>query len=346
VREVPYYNDRYVDPAENVFYISDWKESIENTKPGGADSFSLESGEATLVAKVPWLKTRSFITKTIGWSYADQIAPFRLRRINPLRHPWYPWLTATTVSFDAVGPVGVSGVGTKIDGPFPGAFNQIQKIGKYNTALATVRFTDKPWTFLEDDQATTPAAEAQRNTYFDPVPSIEIISAEGINNIAFANGPAEVINKPVPAPFGTLMAKTTYTLNWMYVPHEYISGSDPLQFRPTRLEACTGRVNSAAFMGFAAMTLLMQPPQYTRFRFPVLTAAGGVTGYFGWNIRIPLQYFNPTLGVPADAATYAGHQTVPRREDLLWYGAKRAVTADKLYPEADFNNIFKHVDAP
>lgn len=337
---MPYFADRFIETAADTYTASDWKEVIENDQPGGGEALSLESGEATIVVNVPWKKVRSFARFVLGWSYADAAAPFRLRRENPQPHPRLAWLTASTVSFNSRGPVGVAGVGTRV----PGVFGSSLPVAKYNHVYATVRFTDRPWFFLADDKATTPALESQRSTYFDPVPSIEIISAEGINNILFANGPA--LNDPIPAPFGTLMSKCTYTLNWMWVPHEYISGADPYVFRPTRLEACTGRVNSDTFLGFPPMTLLMQAPRYTRFKFPILTAAGAASGYYGWNVQIPLQFFDPPMGVPGDAATYRGNQLVPRRVDLLWYGAKRAVGGGKLYSEAAFGDIFKHVGAP
>jgi hypothetical protein len=354
---MPYFADRY---PETEFSKSEWLEVIGDNQPGGGEAFSLENGEASLVVEIPWRRARSFLIYALGWSYCrewknptanERVVDPALYRRNPVRHPRYAWLTAGTVTFNGKGPVGTTGVGTKVSG----AFTSGLPIGEYDKIEATVRFVDRPWSFEDDTNLsgvvlTDAAREARRNTYFDPAPTIEIISAEGLSHLVFAynNGPSGAPRGPgtqkIPAPFGTLMSKCTYVLNWMWVPHEFISGSDPLQFTPTRIEACTGRVNSADFMGFPTGTLLMQAPQYQRFRFPVLDA-GGKRGFFGWNVKIPLQFFDPTrgnqVGVPG-GTTFRGHQLLPWREDLNWYPAVRSL-GGKLYPEADFNNIFVHV---
>lgn len=333
---MPYYDDRHIESASETFTAADWLETIADQQPGPGDSFSLERGESVIVVEIDWRKARSFIRFVLGWSYADQNAPFRMHRENPVPHPRYAWLTADTVTLGGMGPVGVAGVGTRV----AGVFDSSLPIAKYSRVQATVRFVDRPWLFLPDSAATTPTDEALRNTYFDPVPSVEIISAEGINTTKYANGPAT--GALIPAPFGTLMSKCTYTLNWMWVPNEYISGSNPSVFRPTRLEACTGRVNSDTFFDFPPGTLLMQAPQYTRFRFPILSDT--VDGYYGWNVKIPLQFFDPPRGVID--ATYRGHQCIPYRPNLLWYGAVRGDAVSKIYSEASFISMFKHVDAP
>lgn len=335
---MPYSDNVLVESPEDTFTKSDWLEVIGNEQPGGGEAFTLESGEATIQVQIHWGQARSFIRFALGWSYADKESPYLMRRENPVYHPRFPWLTASSVAFSAAAPVGVQGVGTKVDGVFASGL----KVARYDHCTATVRFTDRPWTFLENDFASTPATEGNRNTYFDPVPSVEIISAEGINHIMFANGPGE--GNKIPAPFGTLMSKITYTLNWMWVPQEYLSLDSNDTFIPSNVLSCVGRVNSAEFMGFPAGTLLLQAPAFQRFRFPISTS-GGFYGYFGWNLRLPMQYFDPDRGETI-SATYRGHQCIPRREDLLWYGAKRTVDGGKLYPEADFNNIFKHISAP
>lgn len=346
---MPYYSDQFYEGADATFTINDWKEVIGDQQPGGGDSFSLESGESSLTLQVPWLKARSFIRFCLGWSFCRSATDPKLYRENPVEHPRFPWLTATTVSFQGSSPVGIAGVGTKVAGIYTGSV----PVAKYEHLVATVRFTDKPWTFLDDDVAAT-LGEQYRNTYFDPTPSIEIISAEGINSLKFFYNPGFILGpgtQGVPAPFGTLMAKITQTMNWMYVPNEYISGSDSLTFLPSKIQACVGRVNSADFLGFPANTLLLQAPKYDRCRFPIATAEG-VYGYFGWNIKLPFQYFSPDLGpqtgVPS-GGVFRGHQVLPWRSNLLWYPAVRelsgatAATLQKLYPEADFATIFEHV---
>ena len=59
-------------------------------------------------------------------------------------------------------------------------------------------------TAVTDAASTRLAEEAERYTYFEVQPSVEVISAEGLNNIKFANGPDTDL--AIPAPFGTLSA--------------------------------------------------------------------------------------------------------------------------------------------
>ncbi len=399
---------------------------IGDDQAGGGEAFSLESGEATVVVQMAWGKVRSFLRYALGFSYADAGAPWRLRRENPVFHPRYPWLTATTVTFSAKAPEpNATDDGTFTAGIYPDA----QNVAEYQIVYATVRFTDRPWSFLEDDEmvasgadgATAYLLEPTRNTYFNPAPTVEIISAEGLNNISFANGTPAYPDRTaaIPAPFGTLMSKCNLAFRWMWVPNEYVSGPSPLAFTPKWIEDCTGCVNSADFLGYPAGTLLLQAPSYERFRFPMAVAGGGSnkTGFFGWNITLNMQFFDPnaggdeatvttrgsdtfavltfvnalhgtypnttsvtvdwTAGGTTHSATgtitgstptalaftatsgdalpivgtavtifdnrYRGHQLVPKRSDLFWYGAIRSDGSSKLYPEANFYDIFKHV---
>ncbi len=407
-------------PFETFSLTTDVREMIEITQPGGGEAFSLESGDATSVYLVPWDKQRDFIFKFLGFSYADNKSPWRLHRINPVYHPRFPWLTASTVSFSAIGPLkNDDNTGTYVQGVYPSLAGCI-KVAQYEWVIATVRFVDRPWTFLDDAQVlsagsgTAYAGEPYRNTYFTPSPSVEIISAEGLNNILWANNqfsptsPGNII----PAPFGTLMSKTLLSFRWMWVPNEYVSGPNSLTFTPKWIDSCVGKVNSDTFLGYAPGTLLLQAPTYERFRFPVPTI-DGVYGYFGWNIGLNFQFFDPPRGsqdgtltsgagttagtitlavaftnfsvggtvdvqwaggghregmtvdaylglvvavsggtgnvLPANSTpiavydnAYRGHQLVPYRSNLRWYGAKRQL-AGKLYEEAAMSNIFRHV---
>ncbi len=347
----------------------------------------------------------------LGFSFADIAAPYALHRENPVYHPRFSWLTASTVSFSSIAPEpNDEATGTFVPGAFP---NDSVPVAQYQKIWATVRFTDKPWTFLENEDIDSYVDEPTRNTFYNPSPSVEIISAEGLNNIVWANNPA-LIGEPIPAPFGTLMSKCNLQLRWMWVPNEYISGPDSLTFTPLWINDAVGRVNADEFLGYPPRTLLLQAPQYERFRFPVMTSEG-IFGFFGWNITFPMQFFDPdrdpalgtlttrtddntgvitltsgtaaqygispastinlvwatgsrtgmsvtgvagnvvnldvgsgdalpivTTGITAFDERYRGHQLVPFRNNLLWYGVQR-VDGQSLYPEATFANIFRHV---
>lgn len=408
---MPYADDIYVEQADSVYTAADWRIAVDNEQPGG-EEFSLSSSGATIVVHVSWKKVRSFLRYVLGWSYADRAYPYRLRREMPIYHPRFAWLRASSVQLRGLAPDAMGTSGTSR----PGAYSTALRDAAYKLVEATIRFNDPPWTYLGDDSVPSYSAEPQRYTYFDPVPSVEVISAEGLNNIKFANGPSAGI--AIPAPFGTLMSKTLKTLHWMQVPHEYISGNDVLQFSPANINKVVGRVNSDVFLGHPPGTLLLQAPQYERFRFPIQTA-GGIYNYFGWNIKFPMQFFDPQRGydigtiagnaitlptlptspsgltytylagqpltlctaLAADGApsgtvysttvsslsgttlnvvsggglagsvyvfndAYRGHQLLPRRADLKWYGAVREDGKSKLYPEAAYATIFKHVGNP
>lgn len=402
-----YYEDAHPDYFSTRFTRADWLEAIGNEQVGG-ESVSLEGGQATIAVKIPWAKRLAFARFVHGWSYVSR-GSLMLRRENPVRHPQWPHLVGANVSFQGISPVGVAGVGTKVAGAYPDSMFQ----AKYANCVATVTFTDRPWVFRRDHGGYSPAVEGTRNTYLEPTPTIEVISAEGLNNIKFASGPNS--GAAVPAPFGTLMSKCTYVLNWMWVPHEYISTSDYPVLVAAKINACVGRVNTDTFFGFPPGTLLLQAPSFQPFRFPIVTS-DRTEGFFGWNVRLPIQHFDPPRGgttglllagaalnvgiidvseasIPfietGDTVTLAwaggfrenvtvgakvgnsfvvsggtgtdlpavatlmvvysnrwrGHQLVPRRQDLLWYGAVREDGSSKIYSEAAFANIFANASA-
>ncbi len=330
-----YYENRFIESASDTFTAADWLEVIGNEQHGG-EAFALDSGQSTIAVQIPWRKARSFVTFALGWSYLKKYdgsdATKAIIRQNPVEHPRFPWLTAANVSLQGISPVGVANVGTKV----AGIYSDSLSTAKYNQCIATVQFADRPWKFDNNTGAYSPFIESQRNTHFDLSPSVEIISAEGLSNLTIVHGAAA--GTRVPAPIGTLMSKITYTLNWMWVPHEYISTTGYPLLTPTKILGCVGRVNSDTFFGFAPGTLLLQAPQFQAFRFPVATVNPTDFSYYGWNVRLPIQFFDPTRAV-ADAA-YRGHQTVPIRRDLLWYGAVRENGMSKIFPEAAFADIF------
>jgi hypothetical protein len=338
---MPYYSDRYVFAPDQQFTAADWKEIIGNQQAGG-ETISLDGSQATIQVHVPWQKKQTFAQFCVGWSYVVSSAATKLTRQNPVQHPSFPTMYASSVSFQAESPVGQAGVGTKVSG----LYSTSLKVAKYHSVTATVQFTERPYFILPDAViAVLGGFEGYRNTYFEPVPSIEILSAEGLNNLSFKYNSGGPGTSPIPAPFGTLMSKVTQTLNWMNVPHEYINGSNQYTFLPKKILNCVGRVNSAPFFGFPANTLLLQAPVFVRHRFPTPTA-DGTSGYFGWNIKLPLQYFEPNLGIQSGVPpgeVFAGHQVLPYRKNLLWYPAVREDGTSKIYPEADFKQIFERV---
>lgn len=346
---MPYIDDVFAELDANQFNpATDILEIIGNDQPGGGDAFSLEGGEGTLVYLIDWTKARSFIRSCLGFSYADRDSPYKLHRENPWIHPRFPWLTASTISFSSTAPVSNSVDGVPAGTPnTPAVFTDapIQKTGLYRKCYATVRFKDVPWTFRPDTFVTTYADELDRNVWFEPRSTVEMLSAEGpLGQMKWAEtgtgGPT--IGNPIPAPFGTVVPKVNYTLNWMHVPESYLS-TDNFAFRPTKILDLVGKVNSATFGTFAASTLLMLAPTFQRFRFPVSTF-DGLYPFYGWNIKVPLVFFQPR---PRGATSPSddGYRLLPWAYNLSWYSAKRADSTTYLYQESDLLTMFKHISA-
>jgi hypothetical protein len=332
------------------------------TQPGGGDSFALEGGEATLVYVFDYRKRRSFVRFMLGFSYADAGDPFRLRRENPKSHPSFPWLHATTVHFSGIG-IGTDEESDPVDTPnFPAVFTgeDLKKTTRFDKVYATVRFVHMPWTFRPDAFVTSHRNELERNCYFDPVPQVDLLQAEGGTaqlKWAQGGGAGPVVDDVIANSFAMQVGKTMYTLNWMWVPESYLS-DDPMLFFPKNLLSVVTKVGSRRFANRPAGTMLALAPQLQRFRFPVETF-DGLFPFYGWNVKIPLVYFNPDRGVPRDTVAYPtqaqedavdtiprGHRLLPWRQNALWYEAVREDGATHLFLEDDLFNLFKHVGAP
>lgn len=347
---MPYLGDILPEDSDATFDPSaDILEIIGDEQPGGGDVFSLENGEATLIYLIDWKKARSFLRSCLGFSYADQGAPYALRRENPWYHPRFPWLTAGTVSFSSIAPLSNPDSGVPADAPnFPAVFlvTPPSKTALYQKCYCTVRFVHRPWTFRSDAAITGYQDELSRNVYVDPSPSVEMLSAEGsLGQMKWAETGAggPTVGKPIPTPFGTLVCKTTYLLNWMWCPESYLS-NDPLFFNPSKLITRMGKVNNTAFGSWPTGTVLMMPPKFQRFLFPVSTF-DGLYPFYGWNISIPLVFFQPR---PRGAAAPAddGYRLLPWSPNLQWYSAKRNDNATYLYQEDNLLKIFQHIDDP
>jgi hypothetical protein len=341
---MPYLEDVYEEAPADVFDIDDdWVEYVGNTQPGGGGAFSPQGGEDTIVVETTQNKCRSMIRKVLGFAYADNVAAVagaRLHRENPARHPRFPWLRAETVSFSGF-PPDASGGTLKGDAlVFTGGGPTPPFYAKYQRVYATVRFKSFRWNFVDDNGVATNAAEINRNCYFDPASSVQMLSAEGeLGQMRWretgAGGPT--VGEPVKQAFGTLVSKSTLVLHWTRVPHEWVSAAAyPLcDFR--KLNACIGTVNSAAFgpnTEFPAGTLLMQPYRMTPYQWQISTLDGDL-GFFGWDVQIPLERFDPPQG-----AAGRGYRTLPWPANLLYYEATRVDGTTHLLRESSFATIF------
>jgi hypothetical protein len=303
---MPYYEDIFPEPGDFAFDPArDISEMIEMQQPGGGDTFSLEDGEATIVYRFDWLKARSFVRWMLGFSYADKGAPWRLRRENPQKHPRFGWLTAVTAHLSSVAPkVNETDAEPEHTPNFPAVTSDgdITKTGFYHETWATVRFVTRKWNHRPDSDIVSTSSEMTRNCYFEPNPSVEMLSIEGpLSQCRWtATGPlGPVVGDPIPTALGTVIARCTHVMHWMHVPTEYISRGNFL-FRPRNILECAGFVNEYDFGPTGATddeffnkdTILMLAPKFERFRWPLATADGRFP-FFGWNVSVPFVEFRP-----------------------------------------------------
>jgi hypothetical protein len=363
----PYIEDVLAELDDNAFDpATDIKEMFElsGTQPGGGDSFSLENAEAVLVYLIDWKKARAFIRWVLGFAYADKGAPYAMHRENPQIHPRFPWLTASTVSLSSIAPkANDQGTGApKENSPnYPAVFNldpnAITKTAYYDSCFCTVRFVQRNWIFRPDTFVTSPANELERNCVITPTPIVELLNAEGgtsqllwqEGDAASANADHPKIDEVLTNIFSTRVAKVRLLVQMMWWPESYLS-NDPLTFNPEKLFSCISMVNSKPFLGRPAGTLLCDAPKMERFQFPICTF-DGLFPFYGWNITLPLTYFNPKLGVPevgdplANDAKARGHRCLPWRGNSLWFGVYRENHSTRYLDEEDFNVMLEHINA-
>lgn len=356
----------YVEAAEDEFvWADDWKEATDTHAPSSSQ-LSHDGQEATLVGRIPWNMERSATRAILGFAKADTASPWNLRRELPRRHPIHPQMRAYAVTFAPYGPKANSASTTpaanaqNIDSPFdePGE----NRVAYYYELLCTIRYRAFRYKFIEDDviQAATALTgsnqEYQRFLFIDPEPTMDVLSADGVSQLTFAEtgaggGPtAGATGTRFPAPIGVLLTKTNLVVKWFGVPWDYLS-TDETVFTPTKILDCVGKVNDGTFFGRAAGTLLMRPPRYFIKPFPGVIGDDLITPLMQVDLEIPMEYFKPTLG--ASSPIVQGHNNMPWRGApgdphggkffLATYGG--GTTDPRLLASATFTTIFTHVSS-
>lgn len=252
----------YVESEDDKFiYQRDWKEYIGNESPVSS-RFSATQQDTTLTGWIPANKKRSALRYFLGYSYADDSAPYSLHRELPARHPVFPNLYAFDVSFTDIAPkAGTSAShnivpGTWTESPFEattpsddtyfdenGDIVQIENpsamyYADYQKTLMTVQYKSfGRMKFLPDEYVDSYTDEWKRYTTWNAEPSVEALSADGASQLVFREGQSSekaansnkepwVDHTAFPAPIAELMGKVALVLNWFQVPHNYLS-TDP-----------------------------------------------------------------------------------------------------------------------
>lgn len=335
----------YEEPVDCQFSLAtDWLETIGDTGPGSVH-LSNDAQEATLVGIIDWKKQRDAALWFLGYSYCDDVAPYRLHRENPQAHPVFPWLYANDISFQPLSPkanTDLDPVHPKVESPFYSG----EYVAYYEKAIATVRFRSFRCRFLDDTVIASNADEWKRNVFVDLEPRIQALSADGISQMHYdetgAGGPS--LGPPATsfgAPIAVLQSMTGFVINWLNVPWEYLSTSQNY-FYPTKIMNCVGKLNDSLFLGdFNTGTCLMQPPRFSVKSAPVAAADPAYPLRYV-DLQIPFDYFEPENG--AAGSPYFGHTLLPWRGNLKYYHAVREDGVSEVLPSTDFNVIFESVN--
>jgi hypothetical protein len=357
------------EPEEDILELID----PSGTQAGGGDSFSADQGEATLVYIFDYRKRRSFTRFMLGFNYADEGKPYRLRRELPQEHPSFPNLWAQTIHFSGAGLSNESDAEPADTPNFPAVYvsNALKKTTSHDKVHATVRFSRRPYTLLEDHaiDSTTYRREVTgahrrelfRFLYAEPTPQVELLQAEGgVSQLAYSeNGPGDVPNLTTPRQaiansMATLVAKTNYNLMWFSVPESYLADDADELFYPQNVMLRATMVNRVPFLSRKAGTMLMLAPQFQRFAEPVSTL-GGIEKFYSYNVRIPVVHFDPPKLRPETGANYPttpidniprGHRLQPHRASGKWVGAKREDLSHYLLHERDLYDFARHIKDP
>jgi hypothetical protein len=357
------YTEAPGDVFNPVANPNDWLEIIDGGASPSSTHLSNDGQEAQLVGYVPWNKQRSAARWFLGFAWAD--SNYTLHRNNPEAHPLFPWLYASEISFTPFNPaINAYNAQAPLQFVSPWAGNELVAINVANHryAIATVKFRNFRYTFLDDSAITDPRMEWMRNVYLDLDPSVEVLSSDGISQLAFvetssrAAGPPTIPagptispqQTPFPAPVAELLGKATYTLNWVNVPFEYLS-VDSDYFYPLNIMNCLGTVNEDNFPynavdPFKPGTLLFDSVKFTQKVFPV-ASADPASPLVSVDVSMSLKYFNPPKGASSE---YYGHNLMPWRQNGLFYYATRidpssnsaTVNTPPLLPSSTFNDMF------
>lgn len=238
-----------------------------------------------------------------GGQFTSQSPPSGfLSRIPPAQHPEYPWMYAVECELvrgegaieDNPNVFLTDNFGDLVPGPVP-----VPMISYYDAssrtddhcAVIAVTYRNLDYEIRTDREMLEMAGtkgELERHVTRTATPAIQALPVGGNGAIRFKAGagvPANIAGQPVPES-GYSVLLFTEELVWLWrdvpdVPHE-------------ALAECVGKVNANPFDGargcrrFAAQTLLMQAPTYTRKRSPVgrVTWDVGVKALYrpqGWN---------------------------------------------------------------
>jgi hypothetical protein len=344
-----------IEAPADLFTISDWQELMDQADPAGPDVLSLASGEATLVGQIPANKARTALSFFLGYSYADNTFPFKLHRVQPARHPMWPWLYVTSAQFHRHNPAGSAlNVNNQASVPAIDPY-KITKTGRYQKIWVQLHFEPLPYVTFDDNDPIFlgpqySGAEWARNCdiYKESSPNLETLNATVGRYLKFFEGPPglAVPPKDFPGTINEYKISTNLVVSWKNVPEDYVF--DTFLYA-TKIVPRIGTVNRNTFFGCPPGTLLLLPPKYSKYVQPIRTNFG--FNQFGYDVDFNFGLFDPKPGVAVPY--FRGWQLMPWVENatpgtnggVSWLGVKRPDGSAYL-PNSEFADLFKHWSAP
>lgn len=346
-------------------FADDWRELGSADKaPGGADSFSVEKADCLLVGQIDVAKELQARRDILGYAYTD--STYKLKRVNPLRHPKYDDCHATGLSLHRYGIVGNDAYMKPKDAAVR-PLGSVPYVAKYQQSEATIRFTQLPYPVVDDSDMTyiiggSPIPEYYRNVDWshDVKPDVSTLNAEVDRQLIFCEGYPSTTT-PSPASFTgravEYICKVALAWRWYSVPEEYLFAGDDGE--PVKILNCLGKVNASDFFGYIAGTLLLLGVQLIKFQYPWRffdpTYPTRSTPAFGYHVTFLISQFDPTPGVstttPPGTPLARGHNLFPYRQittgtSTRWYLATLggSPTGPRLIPAADYATMFTNVN--
>lgn len=319
-------------------------ECIDDTSLSDGN-FGVDGGAASMTYLIPFLgnmKVLDGFREVLGYHVSQGQS---LRRKNPMRHPFYGWLSASRIS-------SVTGVGYR--GKMETGWGVFTN---WDFLRVTVQFTAKMYDELSDDQVAAGGAGggefgryvekrvrcfndylcSDRSDFIWADPKIEAtglkINGQPQNGKAIKSG----IAMPV--------AKAQIQWKWRLVPPSYVMDSDGI---PRKLLACAGKVNNAQFppggAGYPAGTLLCEDPliEPSPAAIPSDTLFGNQALHNAYvDVTLNFLWIDP----PTDGAT-RGHNLFPNPNSPQGYWHRIATKGGApRFMGADFQQLFRHHSA-
>lgn len=291
-----------------VFTKSMWKEHVRSRRPSGPNMFSQMKGECADEGIIDAVKSRGCMRYVLGYNAVTVgRPPLFLKRTNPVPHPRYSSLFATSAAEDefAPNPRQLKEQGNRNPGPIGNVLGDALAglRANYQQSKITVRFEALPYSLEEDGVVPD---ESQRNVWIDSQPRADEISLSGFQKIyteggGFTTPPDPFSNAKFnryPAEVGRIVVKSDLRVTWYGVPQAWVYQTGTLF--PSRILWRIGTLNATPIFGYPKGTLLLMGAKLTRSPWtlwlPPAAPGNAAESQFQYNVEFSMVYFNPDKG--------------------------------------------------